>query len=871
MLKTAGIKATKSALNPSYPVKYHILPIFEKFKAKTMLKSILAALFLLVFTLSPSQVNIQWFQTNTSTGNNTDRAIEMVVDAAGNSYVTGIKWGGSNFDIVTIKYSPTGTLLWERTYNGAGNGLDEGRGIALDAAGHVYVLGWTAGTGNNYNYVTLKYHGVTGTQIWARIFNGTGNSTDDPYDIAVDGNANIFVTGGSVGSGTGEDYATLKYDSAGTQQWVRTYSFTGANIDKAKALAVDASGNCYVTGFSSAGGSNFDYATLKYDPAGTMMWASAHRYNGPGNNDDQATAIAVDNATGNVYITGYSRNIPIVDYDYATLMLNSSGAQQWVMRYGGTAADLDRPTSIALDAAGNCYITGKVKNNGTLEDMTTISYSNSGAQRWINVYNFANNFDEGKALRLDPTGTYLYVSGTSNHPSSNNDFITMKLLTSNGNSVWSIRYTGPGIGGDVNFDLKIDAQENVFVCGQVTNPGSGSDIIVIKYCQLLADAGPDVSICLNASTQLNATAPNAVAWSWTPASGLNSTTIANPVATPTATTTYIVTITNANGCTDSDSVTVTVNPLPGPSINASGPTTFCIGDSVTLSGPNNYNYLWSPGGATTQSILVNTSGTYSLTITDSNTCAAQSTITVTVNPLPTVSAGANDTVCLSQTAQLNASGAQTYAWTPGSTLSDSLIANPQAGMVTTTTYTVVGTDANGCSNTASVTITVMPNPPVPSISWANGTLTCSLAGYSYQWYTMAPATPIPGATSQTYIPTVNDTFFVTIIDNFGCSTSSPVIIITDVGISESAFAMGMNLFPNPNMGQFTLTWNQNYSGNLLFEIFSIEGKMVYQHRDIYGSGQQSENISVMDLDAGLYFIRLSAEQGSGTIKFNLKK
>jgi hypothetical protein len=68
MLKTAGIKATKSALNPSYPVKYHILPIFEKFKAKTMLKSILAALFLLVFTLSPSQVNIQWFQTNTSTG-----------------------------------------------------------------------------------------------------------------------------------------------------------------------------------------------------------------------------------------------------------------------------------------------------------------------------------------------------------------------------------------------------------------------------------------------------------------------------------------------------------------------------------------------------------------------------------------------------------------------------------------------------------------------------------------------------------------------------------------------------------------------------------------------------------------------------------
>jgi hypothetical protein len=836
-----------------------------------MLRFILLTFFTIYSVVSISQVNILWSQRFSSLGSNTDRAVEMTSDLAGNIYVTGITYGTSgNFDILTVKYSSSGTLLWSRAYNGAGNGLDEGRGIAVDLAGNVYVVGWTCGASNNYNYVTIKYNGSTGTQLWAQVFNGTANTTDDPYDIAVDGNANVYVTGGTNSTTTGEDYGTLKYDSTGALIWTRTYSFTGNNIDKAQALCLDASGNIYVTGFSSGSGSGLDYATIAYDAAGTAIWGTPHRYNGPGNSDDNATAITVNSATGNVYITGYSRNASVVDYDYATVMINSTGGQVWVQRYGGTAAELDRANDIIVEpGTGACYVTGKVKNSASLEDMTTIKYDNTGVQQWIVSYNANNNFEEGKSLMLEPTLTYLYLSGSSNPGTGSNDYYTFKLRTSDGSSVWSTRYNGPGNGSDLSFDMLIDAQENVVVTGQSMGNGTGADAFTIKYCQMTASAGLDTSICLNASVQLNASAPGAVSYLWSPSTGLSCTSCPNPIANPTVTTNYAVTITNANGCTDMDTVTVTVFPLPGPSINASGPTTFCFGDSVTLSGPNNYNYLWSPGNQTTQSITVNISATYSLTITDTNTCAAQSSIGVFVNPLPAVDAGLGDSVCLSQTAQLNASGALNYLWSPGNTLSDSTIANPQAGMVVTTTYTVIGTDANGCSNTDVVTIVINPNPPVPIITYNGGILT-STAASSYQWYTMSPATLIPGATGQTFQPLANDTFFVVVFDANGCSTSSAFIIINDVGIEDYDFLFNSQVYPNPSNGEFTLQFLTSSSQDVILVIRNMEGQEISRKEFFNTIGEVKVDYD-LDLGSGMYFVSLVSGNGTANRKFIIRR
>ena len=106
----------------------------------------------------------------------------------------------------------------------------------------------------------------------------------------------------------------------------------------ATAIAVDENGNVYVTGRSYNSGTGYDYATIKYNSSGDTMWV--RRYNGPGNSDDEATAIAVD-GSGNVYVTGYSDDSG-TSYNYATIKYNSSGDTMWIRRYNGSANTMIR-------------------------------------------------------------------------------------------------------------------------------------------------------------------------------------------------------------------------------------------------------------------------------------------------------------------------------------------------------------------------------------------------------------------------------------------------------------------------------------------------------------------------------------------------
>src|SRR5574341_783342 len=152
----------------------------------------------------------------------------------------------------------------------------------------------------------LLYHLPVLAQVdtaWVRRYNGPGNSSDYPHALAVDDSGNVYVTGQSAGSGTSYDYATIKYSPSGDTLWVRRYNDPGNDFDAANALALDGSGNLYVTGQSDATGANWDYATVKYSPAGETLWS--RRYNGPGNAGDLASALAVDDS-GNVYVTGFS-------------------------------------------------------------------------------------------------------------------------------------------------------------------------------------------------------------------------------------------------------------------------------------------------------------------------------------------------------------------------------------------------------------------------------------------------------------------------------------------------------------------------------------------------------------------------------------
>lgn len=820
------------------------------------------SLFLLI-TSAQAQVNIQWASRFTGTGNNTDKAEDIAIASNGDVYICGTTWSGTTFDYLTVKYNSAGVQQWSRTYNGGGNSIDEARALAVDANGNVYVTGASYFTAGNDDYVTIKYD-AAGTQQWIKNYNGPAGTTDEAWDIALDNAGNVFVTGGSTGSGTGEDYATLKYDPAnGNQLALVRYTFSGSNIDKAQSIAIDAAGNVYVTGYSFGSAAlDLDYATLKYTNALVAVWGTASRYNGTGSGIDQAKKISVSTA-GNVYVTGYSNNTYVLDDDITTVMYNAAGLQQWVSRYGAGNNVGDRSYSVTCDAVGNSYVVGMIKNTSTNQDMVTIKYSITGVQQWATEYNGpSNGWDEARDCVLEPTGTYIYVSGFSQNPGTNQDVTTVKYATIDGSQQWLTKYSFTGNNVDQGYAIALDANENVYVSGQSSGgTTSGNDALTIKYCQLSANAGSDVAICQNASTTLNASATNATAYSWAPSTGLSSTTINNPVANPTVTTTYTVTITNSSGCTDIDSVTVTVFLLPSTPITANGPTTFCQGGSVQLCAATYNSYSWTPGGQTTQCITVNVSNTaYTCYVTDTNTCAAQSSIGVQVDPLPIANAGNDTSVCLSQNVQLNATGGATYSWSPGGTLSNTTSSNPQAGPVTTTTYTVIVTSSAGCSSVDSVKVTVVGNPPVPSLTYNFDTL-CASSATCYQWY-QSPNILMTGETGQCLVVPANGTYYVVVCNSNGCTTASATFTVNNIGMGEIDNFFGSSVYPNPNTGNFTLELNLGIEQDITLRIMSVTGEVVLTDMLENASGTVKKDLDLSGMAKGMYFIQMISDEGS---------
>ncbi len=423
-----------------------------------------------------AQVTQQWTVAYGGAGNSTDGANSIAVDASGNVYVTGHIYSGiaTGVDYATIKYNGSGVQQWVATYNGTANGVDVAASIKVDGSGNVYVTGYSEGT--ETDYATIKYNS-SGVQQWVQLYTGIGNSGGQATSLAVDASGNVYVTGVSDGSGTGSDYATIKYNTSGVQQWVQRYNGPANDNEQATAITVDASGNVYVTGYSTVSGTNNDYATIKYNAAGIPQWVQ--RYNGPFGGVDEGYAIAVD-GSGNVYVTGLSVGIG-TDVDYATIKYNSSGVQQWVQRYNGPGNYIDQASSIALDNSGNIYVTGWSMGSGTAFDYATIKYNFSGVQQWVQRYNGTggNGDERAYSITVDGLGN-VYVAGWSTLSGINSDYATVKYNTA-GVQEWAQRYNGQGNWIDEASSVAADASGNVYVTGASFVSGGGYDYVTIKY------------------------------------------------------------------------------------------------------------------------------------------------------------------------------------------------------------------------------------------------------------------------------------------------------------------------------------------------------------------------------------------------------
>ena len=342
---------------------------------------------------------------------------------------------------------------------------------------------------------------------------------------------------------------------------------------------------------------------------------------------------------------------------------------------------------------------------------------------------------------------------------------------------------------------------------------------------------------------LTATGANTYTW--------NNGAIQGVAFNPTTTQTYTVQGTNsANGCQGTAQVTVTVNALP--TVSAGNNQTVCAGTAVTLSGSGAASYTWNNGVNNGVAFTPAATQTYTVTGTAANGCTNTAQVTVTVNPLPSVNAGPDQSVCAGTAVTLSGSGANTYTWNNG--VSNGLAFTP----TTTQTYTVTGTNANGCQNTDQITVTVnvLPTPTVV----ANGTApycpgtnvalsTPSLPGHSYQWY--FGQNIINGAVSASYTATTAGTYYVKVTAPGGCFGNSnsitisylnPTIIalgptlicqggsvalqtVAGAGYQYSWMKNGMTMF-NPNMGN---VYTATSGGTYKVKIVTPSGCVMYSN------------------------------------------
>lgn len=445
-----------------------------------LIKGLMSFLFFLLTNNSSfAQVNQQWISTYNGKENSFDGGNDIAADKSGNVYVTGIcTETGTGYDYTTLKYNSSGMQQWISIYNGTGNSDDIANSIAVDNSENVYVTGSSFGNGSLYDFTTIKYNS-SGIVQWVARYNGTGNSFDEAFSMGLDDSGNVYVTGASIGAGTSEDIVTIKYNSEGLQKWVARYNGFGNGNDVAYSLAVDSSGSVYVSGSSTGISTLPDYTTIKYNSDGIQQWIAI--YNGPGNGADYSNDIGIDR-TGNVYVTGYSDGGIVTFSDYSTIKYNSAGEQQWVQRYNGRGSSDDYAKSIAVDNAGNVYVTGECLDSVSYYDIVTIKYNSTGEQQWAEIYNGPAGFDDaGNSIAVDNSGD-VYVAGYSSGIGTSNDYTTIKY-NSSGVVKWIKTYDNINQGDDA-MSIITDTCGNIYVTGYSTSIAGGTDIATIKYSQL---------------------------------------------------------------------------------------------------------------------------------------------------------------------------------------------------------------------------------------------------------------------------------------------------------------------------------------------------------------------------------------------------
>jgi len=407
-----------------------------------------------------SQVQQAWVaKYNNGILNGTNQALKMALDAAGNIYVTGFSQNtNGNLDYATIKYDANGNQLWAARFDSTNTSTAKPAGLVLDLQTNIIVTG-TA--------VTIKYD-YNGKPLWTNPYTG--------YSLAADGSNNVFVA-----MTFSTNLGLVKLNPGGSNLWGITHSVAYIATNLGQSLCLDSGGSSYLASyisFYSAGYGPYYFGTVtKYDSNGTVIWYQQYSTGYGLVPDVQSTAL--DRAS-NFYLlfnsTGPGGN-PYSTTEYA----GDGGSVVW-NAYDPTGNGGSMAHALALDSSGEAFVTGYDGHYSpnTPYPIGTYKIGTNGAYLWTNLYysvQVANSV--GMAIAVDQANS-VYVTGYSPGTNTGNDIVTIKY-DNNGNQIWLQRYNGPGNGDDEGNAIAVDANGNVYVSGYETTAAGGTEFVTIKY------------------------------------------------------------------------------------------------------------------------------------------------------------------------------------------------------------------------------------------------------------------------------------------------------------------------------------------------------------------------------------------------------
>lgn len=854
-------------------------------------------------------------------GSDIDEAFGVATDAAGDIYITGytgstsgiatagahqVTYGGGTYDVFLAKFRASGLLLWSTYYGGSDR--DIATGVATDVAGNVYITGTTASVsgiatagshqpvlaGGSVGDAFLAKFSTSGALQWATYFGGPDN--DNGMGVATDAFGAVCLTGITYSTtgiatitaiqpslGGFDDAFVARFNASSGHLFWATY-YGGTEEDDGYAVAADAAGNIYMTGWTSStsaiatpgayqttiGGGGADALLAKFDSLGYLSWAT---YYG-GSSQDYGYGLTTI-GTGNVYMTGRtSSSTGIATSDAVqpspgggddAYLANFSGAGSllWATYYGGSA--IDYGTGIANDDSGNIYISGYTSSTSAISAYGAYQeyFAGGSFDAFLAKYNF---FCVVLPVVPPITGTPFVCPGD-----------TLMVGDSTIGGVWTTSTSHTSVTGWIITGVSAGLDTVYYTVTNTCGPASVSMPVTINPLPYAGAITGIDTVCAGSTVTLTDLVPGGIWGSYNPHA-----TVSGGITTGVSAGRDTITYSVSNSCgTAVATMPVTVNTTPVVGIISGSAETVCPG-SVRYFSDGTPGGIWSTSNpdATISGGMVTgvSTGTDSVIYTVTNACGSTAaSIVVTIDPAPVVGAITGPSfVCTGDSVTLSDTTTGGY-WSGSSsaiTIYGSIVGGVSAG-ISVVTYSVYNTV---CGELYVYKTIIVPGLPVVAAITGPDTicqgdsvilLNDTLGGkWTSSPATIAKADSLTGAIKGIAAGTATVTYTLTNLCGVVASTTFTVNVLahkycnTLVPVTPPESGETLSVLPNPNNGSFSLNLIAAVNEPVQVTITNVIGQKV---KEFTTSTNKVTDVQLSDA-AGVYLLNATTSTGRHVAK-----